>query len=583
MSGKKCGAAAVLAFVIGASPALAEKVTLKSEDGYISVTGELISFENGFYTIRSNLGLIGVPASRVTCSGEACPDLTVAAAVAPEAAAPEGVAPPAEPSVAARANDTPPEPAPAPVVGAPVVTASADAVPAGDLPVYETYDPAEIDFSIKGSDTVGDELMPLLIKGAAESLGAVIDRKEVGERQSVHTALAAEGAGDPLFSVFLEDKGSSTSFKGLLDGSAEIGMSSRPVKPEEIEAFLAAGLGDPTSFEQEHAIAIDGLLIVVNPQNPVSGLSFDQVSRLLSGAIENWSELGGPDLPVTVHTRNTDSGTYATIVDTFLKPYDREMSPEANVVSGNAQLTDAVFADPGAIGYVGFAYQKDSKPVDIVADCGTAATPSSFSAKTGEYPLQRTLYLYHAEAALSPMAAALVDYATSDAATSFVEKSGFIGYNLEVQPMTRQAEILRAQIEVTTSPSELALMTDLAADMGEWDRLSSTFRFKTGSSRLENQSRRDLERLAAFIVAEGAGREFAFVGFTDSDGPVEANRRLGLARATAMRAELQAIMAPDVFAGLSIEVKGYGEINPVGCNTDFAGQRLNRRVEVWMR
>jgi len=106
------------------------------------------------------------------------------------------------------------------------------------------------------------------------------------------------------------------------------------------------------------------------------------------------------------------------------------------------------------------------------------------------------------------------------------------------------------------------------------------FRFKTGSSKLEYQSRRDLERLAAFIYAEGAGREFVFVGFTDSDGPVEANRMLGLSRATSMSVELKLIMAPDPFEGVSI---GFGEINPVGCNTDFAGQRLNRRVEVWIR
>lgn len=181
------------------------------------------------------------------------------------------------------------------------------------------------------------------------------------------------------------------------------------------------------------------------------------------------------------------------------------------------------------------------------------------------------------------MAAARIDYATAYAATPFVEKSDFIAYSVEAESMARQAEVLNALIETTHSPSEKALMADLVTEMATWERLSTTFRFRTGSSELENQSLRDLERLAAFIAAEGQGREFVFVGFTDSDGPVEANRKLGLERATSMRQELQAIMDSDLFDALSIDVKGFGEINPVGCNTDFAGQRLNRRVEIRMR
>lgn len=197
-------------------------------------------------------------------------------------------------------------------------------------------------------------------------------------------------------------------------------MSSRAVKAEEVKEFLAANLGDPSSFEQEHAIAIDGLLIIVHPDNMVGGLTFEQVGGLLAGRITNWSEVKGADLPVAVYSRNTGSGTFSTINDTFPKPFSAELSPAANIVSGIAQLTDAVFADPSAIGCVGFAYQKDARPVDIVSTCGTVAIPSAFSAKTGEYPLQRTLYLYNTQMELPPMAAPLIDYAISDAATSFI-------------------------------------------------------------------------------------------------------------------------------------------------------------------
>jgi phosphate transport system substrate-binding protein len=134
-----------------------------------------------------------------------------------------------------------------------------------------------------------------------------------------------------------------------------------------------------------------------------------------------------------------------------------------------------------------------------------------------------------------------------------------------------------------TVPFERALMTGPLSHMDEWRRLSGTFRFKTGSATLENVSRCNPERLAAFIAGEGAGCEFRFVALTASDGSVEAKRKLAVVRATGMRNALQKFIDPALFETLKIDVKGSGEVNPVGCNTDFAGQRLSRRVEVRMR
>jgi len=246
------------------------------------------------------MGKIGVLAAGVTCIGQACPQTTAAAEPADASAAESLASPDPEPVADAAVLASIAEPSPAPVAQAasapaaePVVAVPAFVAPVVAAPVQETVDPATIDFTVKVSDTVGDQLMPLSIKGAAEWLAAVIERREVGERQSVYTALGAEGVGDAIFSFFVEDKGASTGFKGLLDGLAVIGMSARAVKAEEVEEFLAAGLGDPSSFEQEHATAIEELFIIVHPDNMVGGLTFELVSGLLAGRITNWSEVGG--------------------------------------------------------------------------------------------------------------------------------------------------------------------------------------------------------------------------------------------------------------------------------------------------
>jgi phosphate transport system substrate-binding protein len=497
----------------------AQEVSLITRDGEVALAGELLSFDNGYYTVLSQIGEVRVPAALVTCSGAACP----------------------------------------------------------------TGAQAAIDFTIKGSDTVGAELMPLLVRGYAESQRAVVDSRSVGERRTLLTVIGDEGIGDPLFSTLVEDLGSSTGFRGLLDLSADIGMSSRRIKNAEIEEMAEAGLGDALSFEQEHGIAVDGLLVVVHPDNPVEALTEGQITNLLSGRVTNWSEFGGPDLGVSVYSRDENSGTYATIADRFLEPYQRALSPDTRLVSGNAQMSESVFGDPGAIGYVGFAFRGDTKPLGLISSCGISSEASEFAAKTGEYPLQRTLYMYTTNAELPARAQGLLAYTKSPAADEIIEKSGFIGFNVDTRDLTSTSTQIRAAIDTTESRQELAALRELYIDTLEWRRLSPTFRFNTGSSNLDNASRRDMLRLISHLNGSPEFTDIALVGFTDADGAFEANRDLGYARANAVLQSISAQAAGTTFDADRVEIKSYGELNPVACNSDFAGQRLNRRVEVWVR
>lgn len=498
-------------------PALSETIILQSAEGELSVQGELLAFQNGIYTIRTGLGELNISGAAVTCIGAACPFTEV----------------------------------------------------------------FEGDFAVAGSDTVGVELMPLLIRGYGESLGALVEVEEIGDRLFSFEAIGDNGLGEALFTAQVEDKGSSTAFRALLAGEADIGMSSRRIRREEVIAFRENGLGDPLSFAQEYGVAIDGLLMVVHPDNPVAGLTTEQISQVLGGEITNWSELGGADAPINVYSRNTDSGTYGTIEDLFLSPFDRELSENATIMLGNQQLAEAVFKDPNSFSYVGFAYRNDTKPLGIVQSCGLVAQPTAFSAKTGEYPLQRTLYLYTTNKQLPQDAQDLISFASSPDATGVIEKSGFIGYNIDFAPQDVVAETIRAEMDRTESRIELVALRELFIDLLDWSRMSTTFRFQTGSSMLDNASQRELLRLASFMQNEGADLTFTFVGFTDSAGSFEANRALGLSRAEAVRNELAGI-APNIDAS-QIEIRSFGELNPVACNTDAVGQSLNRRVEVWVR
>ena len=499
-------------------PLAAQDVTLTSLDGQVRLSGQLMGIADGAYVLRGQFGEVQVAVDKMHCEGQACPAL------------------------------------PTPVNS----------------------------LAIAGSDTIGEELMLLLLSGLAESQGAATRKTMIDDATAKISLLADQGRGDELYTATVQFKGSSTGFAALLEGAAEIGMSSRPAKQQELDMFAFAGLGDLTDVKQEHGFAVDGLLVIVHPDMPLVALTSAEISGLLSGRIANWKELGGPDLPVKVYSRGEKSGTFATITDAILKPHGEALSPSAIIIDRSDELSAAVANDPAAIGYIGFAFKGDSKPLKMISSCDLVSDPSSFGAKTGEYALSRTLYLYTTNKELSAPARALVDFASSAAAYPFVEKAGFLSYLPERREQSATAETVRAAIKTSTSRTETNALRELFVDLTEWDRLSTTFRFRTGSADLDNASQRDLVRLVDYLRDNPQSAQVAFVGFTDSEGPFDANRALGASRAQTI-ADLvtQALQGSEVDTS-AFQVKSYGELNPVACNDDIAGQRNNRRVEVWI-
>jgi phosphate transport system substrate-binding protein len=121
----------------------------------------------------------------------------------------------------------------------------------------------------------------------------------------------------------------------------------------------------------------------------------------------------------------------------------------------------------------------------------------------------------------------------------------------------------------------------LLAQMIQFDRLSSTFRFRLGSSSLDERARLDMERLTHYLEAMPSGTTIAMVGFTDDIGAFESNQRLSQQRAQSVADELRAY-AGSRLAGIQITVNGFGEIAPSACNNSENGRGINRRVEVWI-
>ncbi len=242
---------------------------------------------------------------------------------------------------------------------------------------------------IKGSDTLGAKLVPQL----AEEFKA--------QHPGTTFNIAAEG--------------STTGIAAIIDGTAQIGMASRPTKPEEIAAAKAKGV----NFK-ETIVAYDGIAVIVSTANPIKGLTKKQVEQIFTGDVTDWSAVGGSGGKISVYTRNTSSGTYSEFKELAMKK--RDYAPDSQKMAGNEQIAQEVGKNPNGVGYVGLAYVKASG-IKVVAIDG--ATPSKESVLGKAYPYARPTF-YYTNGEPTGLAKQFVDFTVSAAGQKIVEQVGFV-------------------------------------------------------------------------------------------------------------------------------------------------------------
>jgi len=431
-------------------------------------------------------------------------------------------------------------------------------------------------FAIQGSNTIGDGLMPALIEGYADTLDAGLER-QVGAGENERVLRLAGADGKEIATIEIGAHGTATAFPALADGSAAIGLASRRMAGAE------AGLADLRDSPDENILALDGLIVIVHPDNPVRSLTLDQIAAVFAGRITSWDQLGGLSSPVSLYVRDDRSGTLETFEAMVMGPRKLRIAESAERLEDNADLSDLVSIDPTGIGFVGFAYARASRPLAIRQQCGLISSATTFDVKTEEYPLARRLYAYGSGAAMPSHASGLLDFALSDAAQPIIAEAGFIDRGIEIQGIEVQGARLANSL---TSKEEfsLPLFREMLVELKDAGRLSLTFRFTAGSSNLETRSQSEAERFARLLASGAhAGKDIILVGFTDSVGDFKVNRDLAVRRAQSVLDTLKAAVPEGALDAVPILVQSYGELTPVGCNETPDGRQLNRRVEVWVR
>lgn len=409
---------------------------------------------------------------------------------------------------------------------------------------------------IHGSNTIGARLAPALVERWLASEGYRNVRRETLAPEEQRITAAHPDGGELVVEVHAH--GTSTGYRDLFAGTADLAMSSRPASEAERETAKQAGLGDLIDPAQEHVLALDGLGIVVGPQVQVERLTLKQLRALYTGEIDDWSALGGPSLPVRRFARDEKSGTWDTFRTLVL---GSAAMAEAQRYEDTDQLVAEVNRTPGAIGFAGMAALKGATRVLAIADAGAPAlAPAVSHVATEDYLLARRLYLYTAQDP-APRVLRLIEYALSPAGQAVVAEVGYV-------PMTIEA------LTPTLSESAPAEYRELVQGHR---RLSLNFRFGAGLSFLDSRAERDLQRLANYMRDPAQrGLRLKLVGFTDAGDLQFAQEMISIDRAEYIAQRLSAL-------GVPIDrVRGYGGASPVAGNDSEAGRARNRRVEVWV-
>jgi phosphate transport system substrate-binding protein len=214
---------------------------------------------------------------------------------------------------------------------------------------------------------------------------------------------------NPDVQISIAGGGSGVGIKQAGEGLVDIGNSGRKPTDEEVSKY---GL-------KVFRWALDGVGIVVHPDNPVQSLGKDQLKQIYAGTIDNWQALGGPDKAINLYTRDEASGTRDVF---WSKALDKgEIHARANVVPSNGAMKTAVANDPYAIGYVSVGHI-DATVAPVALD---GVVPTIETVKSGAYPVSRGLFSL-TKGEPQGLARWFIDYLFSPAGHEIIADKGFI-------------------------------------------------------------------------------------------------------------------------------------------------------------
>jgi len=434
---------------------------------------------------------------------------------------------------------------------------------------------------VAGAATVAEGLLPALLAAFGETRGMVLSGPSETESGMIYELIRADSSTAARFTV---TPGSSDSgFLALLNDETDLALSLREPTEVERRAALAQAPDDPSLSRRVRVIALDALVPVVAPQNPVDAISLPDLARVFSGEVDNWQAFGGPDAPIALHLLEPGLGLAQAFSNRVLLPSD--LGPASGITrhASAAALAEAVAGDAYAIGVTAQSARGPARSLALQGECGFSQRATGNAVKAEDYPLTAPVFFYLAPRRLPLLVREFLAFTETEAAERVVAEAGFVNQSLTRTPMALQGTRLANAVAAAGGEIDLNDLQRMIDRLAGAERLSATFRFAGGSVDLDAQSRASAARLAS-AIERGVfdGRSLIFVGFSDSDGQADINQRLSLRRAESVRDAVLAAASAAEPGRVTLQVDAFGEAMPMACDDTDWGSAVNRRVEVWL-
>lgn len=262
-----------------------------------------------------------------------------------------------------------------------------------------------------GSPVSQDAPKSLSVKGSDTMVHLVMEWAESYMKSQPDSQISVTGGG------------TGTGIASLLNKTTDICAASRDMSPSEKDQAKQKGIAP-----RENIVARDGIALIVNPANPVATLSMEQVKKIFTGALTDWSQVGGGNGAFILLSRESSSGTYVFFQEHVLKKED--YAQQARLMPATSSIIQAVAEDVNAIGYVGLGYALEAggkvKVIQIKENDGAVPVlPSEETVRNGSYSISRPLYFYVDETAGKPVAD-FIHFCLSDDGQEIVRKAGYI-------------------------------------------------------------------------------------------------------------------------------------------------------------
>lgn len=428
-------------------------------------------------------------------------------------------------------------------------------------------------FKIAGASSMAPRLAPDLVTDFLRRTGYTVTIAN-----QANNIVAIQGSrGGLLCSVSVAQSSSSVALDALARGEIAVALSQRPMNERDMLAGSATEAGGLENLRRqvEHVVALDAIVVVVDTENPVRGISVDRLRDITVGVARNWDAVGGPDAPIAlIYPRdgNTPSD-YPNDVIPVRHPGFESLGERATLLPNEVQSIAAISRNPRAMGVMSMAWASQSKAVRVLPVRATggfvSATEESITGRS--YPIVRRVFMYVRpdEMQKNSFVRELLAFATSEQATPIIKGAGFF-------PAPRSKLIEARPVRECLHGTAEAVAVE-AATRGA-SRFGKALHFQQNTITLDAESAAYLDELAEELRnALSSGASAALIGHADTDGDGASNREVALRRGLVVRTALE---RRNIF-GLTVE--SAGERCVASENMSDKGRRANQRVEIWLR